>query len=54
MAETLSMKVNNQICTSERSSSLPCKEDTNRETRSEVGKQATIDLIFERNDGGLN
>lgn len=28
-------------------------EDTNRGTRSEAGKQATANVILERNDGGL-
>lgn len=54
MAEILSMKVNNQKCASERPLSLPCKGDTNRGAVSQVGKQATVDLILERKVGGLN
>lgn len=54
MTETLSMTVNNQMCASERSLSLHCNEDTNRGVRSKAGKQATVDIILERNDGRLH
>lgn len=54
MAEILSMKVNNQMYASERPLKLPCKGDTNSGAGSEVGEQATVDLILERKDFGLN
>lgn len=44
------MKVNNQMCVSEKSLSLHC-EDTNKGERAEAGKQITVDIILERNDG---
>lgn len=54
MAETFSVKLNNQMCVSERSHSLHYKKDTNRAARSEAGKQVTVDIILERNDCSLN
>lgn len=45
--ENLGMKVNNQMCVSERSPSLFCKENNNNETRLEAGKQRAVGIILE-------